>query len=364
MADPQTDPVAALLQKAPLTKGQRADLWDVFQQSANEDDLAAKLQTLKLPQAVKADLWDLKHQSAAATPHADATKPAFNAPRWTTQYPKTAQVVKGALDALPAIGGMVGGVIGAPAAAAATPLGAIAVEAGAVGLGAGAGRSLRDLATEGLGLEAPSPLSDRVARVALDTTVGGLTQAVLPGAVTAIKTPVKTLGEVIEMLPARLRPDGLTALLKTRGAAGPLLERPAWQTWPEHAVTPTAESPSAPWNPSVAFQDLRQATGAAPASGPRTLNEAFEDWRASIASKGAPAASTADAATAPAARLKLSSTEWTAAMELTRKGLSAEQAVQAVVKMRELPAAFRNLPTDAEVRATVQARNTSGRWKK
>lgn len=64
MADPQSDPIAARLQLAPMTNAARADVWDAFQQSASADDFAAKVKDLKIPDAVKADLWDLKQQAA------------------------------------------------------------------------------------------------------------------------------------------------------------------------------------------------------------------------------------------------------------------------------------------------------------
>lgn len=75
------DPVAALLQRAPLSRAQRADLWDMFHAAANEDDLAAKLNPLSIPKPVKADLWDLKaaHGKPASGSSRVLSEQEFNA---------------------------------------------------------------------------------------------------------------------------------------------------------------------------------------------------------------------------------------------------------------------------------------------
>lgn len=69
MPDPQSapDPVADLLAKSPIGQSVRADAWDAFHSSTNEDDLTAKLQKLPMPMETKATLWDLKHASAQPT---------------------------------------------------------------------------------------------------------------------------------------------------------------------------------------------------------------------------------------------------------------------------------------------------------
>jgi hypothetical protein len=41
----------------------RADAWDAYHNSANEDELAGKLQNMNLPQDAKANLWDAKHSA-------------------------------------------------------------------------------------------------------------------------------------------------------------------------------------------------------------------------------------------------------------------------------------------------------------
>lgn len=67
------DPVADLLTASPLTTSDRRKVWDLYQQSSDEDDLAAQLVKIGIPKTVKHDLWELKYQaSQAATPEAVA----------------------------------------------------------------------------------------------------------------------------------------------------------------------------------------------------------------------------------------------------------------------------------------------------
>jgi hypothetical protein len=66
---PETDPVQTLLEKAPMSKAQKAELWDAFQSAADADDLATKIKPLGVPTHIKAGLWDLK---ASSTPDAPA----------------------------------------------------------------------------------------------------------------------------------------------------------------------------------------------------------------------------------------------------------------------------------------------------
>lgn len=63
MADQPADPVADTLKAAPVSDSVKAQVWDAYQQSTNEDVLAARLKSVPIPDAVKADLWDLKYQS-------------------------------------------------------------------------------------------------------------------------------------------------------------------------------------------------------------------------------------------------------------------------------------------------------------
>ncbi len=230
MASP--DPVADVLMSAPPPL--RAAAWDAFDQSKNEDDLAAKLSALPLSKDVKAKLWDMKHTAvpdAAPQPHE---------PTWVDRYPKTAQVVRGVTNALPAIGSLVGGALAAGPAAAASgtvvglPAG-VAIEAGGIGLGAGAGRGARDLVAEGLGLEPVTTPTHKALTIGADTAIAGGTAAALPGIVEAIKTPLRTSGELLEKTGGQLLPAKWTAAIKdlmsyTPNNPAAIMERPTWQT--------------------------------------------------------------------------------------------------------------------------------------
>jgi hypothetical protein len=62
---PPPDLAEQILRAAPVDDSARADAWDAFHQSQNEEDLTGRLQKLSLPQSVKADLWDAKHSGKA-----------------------------------------------------------------------------------------------------------------------------------------------------------------------------------------------------------------------------------------------------------------------------------------------------------
>ncbi len=114
---------------------------------------------------------------------------------WAQKHPKMATAAKVAADTLPAIGGMVGGVLAAPETLGmGSLLGA--------SLGVGAGKGLRDLVTEGAGLEPVTSPTSKAIRIAGDTLVAGVT----PGAMTAAMTPLRTASELADtVLPDRIR---------------------------------------------------------------------------------------------------------------------------------------------------------------
>ncbi|HEX6038865.1 hypothetical protein [Longimicrobium sp.] len=58
----------AVLRRSPLTNQQRAELWDAFEGSADQDELAGRLEGLQIPKQVKADLWDMKGAGSAPAP--------------------------------------------------------------------------------------------------------------------------------------------------------------------------------------------------------------------------------------------------------------------------------------------------------
>lgn len=55
----------AILNALPVPQSLKADAWDAFAQSKDENELTQRLQSLNIPKEAKAQLWDLKHSSAA-----------------------------------------------------------------------------------------------------------------------------------------------------------------------------------------------------------------------------------------------------------------------------------------------------------
>lgn len=129
----------------------------------------------------------------------DATGPSSAAPAsdqspgWAQRHPNVAALTRGTLDTLPAVGGVVGGLLATP-----ETFGAGTV-AGA-GLGFGAGRGLRDLIAEGLGLDAPSSVTQKAANIATDAVLGAATGEALPGAPKVAVTAGKALEHAGEQL--------------------------------------------------------------------------------------------------------------------------------------------------------------------
>lgn len=319
---------------------------------------------------------------AAAKLYADSQPPPAT---WTATYPKTAAGVKAVVDALPGIGGIVGGVLSTPETIGAGTIPGVA-------LGVGAGRGLRDLIAEGLGLDRPSTPSAKAGRIVLDAGEAALAQAVMPGLIEAIKTPGRTVREVINILPERLRPWIPEGVSKAPAA---ILKRPAWQTWTEAAPASESNVPAATtgtsWTPAPmptpkAPPAAAAETAAAPTvsrSGPRTINdamaEAVQKAQAAKAAKAtsrggsarggtAPpadppsAAASPESAPRPQATPSLSTAEEAALyQELRVKGLTDQEARDFVAATRKLSG---TLPTDAEVREAVKNRNRTGRWRK
>ena len=71
---PQTpDPAEGYLRSLKIPDNVKADAWDAFHGSANEDDLTGKLNKLPLPNEARARLWDLKYASSSAPQGQDLT---------------------------------------------------------------------------------------------------------------------------------------------------------------------------------------------------------------------------------------------------------------------------------------------------
>src|ERR1041385_4783630 len=58
----------AVLTPVKVPDSVKADAWDAFQQSKDENELAQKLMSLELPKETKAVLWDLKRGAASTAP--------------------------------------------------------------------------------------------------------------------------------------------------------------------------------------------------------------------------------------------------------------------------------------------------------
>lgn len=144
----------------------------------------------------------------------------------------------GALDALPGIGAVVGGVLSTP------ETGGIGTVPG-IALGAGAGRGVRDIIAAGLGMEKPSTMGGEAAKIGGEAAMTGATAAVLPGVIAAAKAPIQTLREGAQQfgsaMPQSVRRLG-NLFPSLPQSAAPVLERPAWQTWGEPPTAPAAAS--------------------------------------------------------------------------------------------------------------------------
>src|SRR6185436_4273928 len=113
----------------------------------------------------------------------------------------------------------------------------------------------------------------------------GATAAVLPGIVTAARSPLKTLGEAAEQFGSamphwvRRLANAMPALPKS--SPQPILQRPAWQTWPE-ATPPDLSQPVRAG--SLTQQEIAERIAAVRANGglPRQTAEAMPRVRGAI----------------------------------------------------------------------------------
>ena len=187
-------------------------------------------------------------------------------------------IAKGALDTLPAVGGMVGGVLGGG-----TTAGLAAVPA--IALGAGVGKGARDLIGHFTGLDEPTTPTEKAGGIAKDVAITGATAAVLPGIVEAVKTPLRSAGEfggqVASMLPSWVRRLGNAFPAMPKGAPAPILERPAWQTWPQEAPVDLSAPVKAG---SLTQEEIAKRVAAVQANGglPAQASEAMPTVRGTI----------------------------------------------------------------------------------
>lgn len=212
-------------------------------------------------------------------------KAAHTAPTPQTfwdQHPTVAHIARSALDALPGAGAIVGSALGGAAGLPTGPAD-LAIAAGAAGLGAGAGRGLRDLLTEGTGLEKPTTPTSKAVRIGVDTAGTAATDIAMPAIAGAIRHPLTTAGDALD---ATLHPrDTLQfaadALRGESAPAEPILTRPGWQAVPRNP----AIAIDAPQNiPLAGFQnDLRQQLIRALSKGSADASSKLGDLDAAIA---------------------------------------------------------------------------------
>lgn len=168
---------------------------------------------------------------AIAEPKPEAPKPPPSMGR---------QLGRAALDTLPGIGALVGGVLSTP-----ETLGAGTVPG--MALGAGAGKGLRDLIGHYTGLDVPSTPLEKAGGIAKETAIAGATGAILPGMVAAVKAPLQTLREGAEQfgsaMPPAIRRLGRLVMPPPSTGPGRILTRPAWQTW--EGAAPSVATPEA-----------------------------------------------------------------------------------------------------------------------
>lgn len=204
------------------------------------------------------------------------------------------ELARGGLNALPGIGALVGGVLSSP-----ETLGVGTIPGAA--LGAGVGRGARDLIGHYAGLDAPSTPTEKAGSIAKDVAITGATMAIVPGLVTAAKTPVRTMGEAAEQfsrgLPPWMRRMGQMIPRPVPSPAAPLLERPAWQTWPQETPVDLSQPVRAG---SLTQQEIAERVAAVRANGglPPQTADAMPKVRGVIRTTAQPAPQTAPTQTA------------------------------------------------------------------
>jgi hypothetical protein len=116
---------------------------------------------------------------------------------WTTKYPKTAAVARAVTSSLPAVGGIVGGVVSAG------PTGGVGTIPG-MALGAGVGRGAQDLIDEYTGLQPKSSAGAKGARIGLDTALTATTGKALEAGGDVYRmlrsNPKATVGDFLDLI--------------------------------------------------------------------------------------------------------------------------------------------------------------------
>ena len=168
---------------------------------------------------------------ALAAQHGASKPPSALEDFWKA-HANIANLARGTLATLPAVGAMTAGI-------AATPetLGGASIPAAA--LGAGMGRGLRDLIAEGLDLEPPTSPIVKAAKIALDTTTTAGTAMALKFVAAIVSQPRSALAEFLKRSVTPLQNvKDVAADVGAAPASGPILQRPPWQTWPQQTPAP------------------------------------------------------------------------------------------------------------------------------
>jgi hypothetical protein len=136
---------------------------------------------------------------------ADAPPPA---PTFWDTHPNTRRVVRGALDTLPAVGGMTGAALAAP-----ETVGVGSIPAAVAGTATG--RLLRDQIAEAIGVDSPtSPLS-KAGRIALDSAITAVVPIAANRAKVMLANPKATLGDILDGIVHPMKAaDDLVAYLR------------------------------------------------------------------------------------------------------------------------------------------------------
>jgi hypothetical protein len=180
--------------------------------------------------------WFSENSPTQAAPASDdwfadqaPTKTLSATEQFFAEHPNLKQLALGTANALPGIGAMVGGVAGGATGAADFGTTAIPAGLGGMALGAAAGRNLRDVAVEQLGLEPKTDLTQKFMNTASEAATTGATGLVLPGVVEAASSPVRTFFDIADSIPNALRSPGYNKTIDLLRAAHKFGRRPSRQ---------------------------------------------------------------------------------------------------------------------------------------
>lgn len=175
------------------------------------------------------------YKSRAITPVAADEPDTFAGGVMKSLKAQGKELARGTINTLPFVGGAVGGMIGGGLSAG---LGALPATA----LGAGVGQGARDIIGHVTGLDAPSTPMEKAGSIGKEVAITGATgiaAAAGHGLYEAAKTPLRTAGELSEqfgrMMPNSVRRLGNMFPSLPKSAPAPIMQRPAWQTWPQES---------------------------------------------------------------------------------------------------------------------------------